>query len=128
MTEARIDVFRGVAKDSEVEAELCPTMVARTVACLELDTLGLGTYHYCHHCLFLSTVQVFKVQTCRTCVHLSRELEVKFGEKSHPECVTFSPDGQFCVSGSVDGFVEVWDHQTGTLRKDLPYQDEGRPR
>lgn len=77
---ARINVFRGVAKDSEVEAELCPTMVARTV---------------------------------------------KFGEKSHPECVAFSPDGQFCVSGSVDGFVEVWDHQTGTLRKDLQYQDEG---
>lgn len=47
MTEARIDVFRGVAKDSEVEAELCPTMVARTVACHELDTLGPGTYHHC---------------------------------------------------------------------------------
>mmetsp|Transcript_20695 Transcript_20695/g.36281 ORF Transcript_20695/g.36281 Transcript_20695/m.36281 type:complete len:526 (-) Transcript_20695:30-1607(-) len=77
---ARIDVFRGVAKDAEVEAEMCPTMVARTV---------------------------------------------KFGAKSHPECVTFSPDGQFCVSGSVDGMVEVWDHQTGTLRKDLQYQDEG---
>ena len=28
--EARIDVFRGVAKDSEVEPEMCPTMVART--------------------------------------------------------------------------------------------------
>lgn len=30
--EARIDVFRGVAKDSEVEAEQCPTMIARRVS------------------------------------------------------------------------------------------------
>ena len=37
--EARIDVFRGVAKDSEAEAELCPTMVARTVACWNLIIL-----------------------------------------------------------------------------------------
>eukprot|EP00375_Theileria_parva_P003048 XP_765729.1 hypothetical protein [Theileria parva strain Muguga] len=47
---------------------------------------------------------------------------IKFAENSHPECVVFTPNGQYLISGSSDGFIEVWNWSLGVLDTELSYQ------
>ena len=47
---------------------------------------------------------------------------IRFSTESHPETLIFSPDGTCLVTGSVDGFIEVWDIEHCRLKKDLDYQ------
>jgi WD40 repeat protein len=45
------------------------------------------------------------------------------GHAGHVNCVTFSPDGKFLISGGDDKVVRVWDATTGKERRVLKHED-----
>ena len=50
---------------------------------------------------------------------------VKFGAQSYPEVARFSPDGSLLASGSCDGYIELFDPDSGKLNtSDFAYQAE----
>ncbi|KAG2180325.1 hypothetical protein INT44_003327 [Umbelopsis vinacea] len=73
--------------------------------------------------LFRGTTQVVKAED--DAVPTKQYSLIKFpGKKTYAESAVFSQDGQLLATGSVDGFIEIWNYLTGKLRKDLRYQAE----
>lgn len=50
----------------------------------------------------------------------------RFGSQSHADAAIFTPDGQHLITGTVDGFVEVWNFNTCKVDTELPYQAKVR--
>lgn len=59
-------------------------------------------------------------RNARIATELQRSINL--GDESHFECARFSPNGVRLVTGSADGFAEVWDQRTARLDTGLAYQ------
>lgn len=127
------EVYQGTSKEKRRAA------IAQALA-LELDSvppsrlltlIGLALNHQKQRGLLPSTSEFNLFSNATKSSKDKKELypqdiakSIRLGNKSHAECAAFSPDGRYLVSGSIDGFVEVWDWTTGSLNKDLKYQRE----
>ncbi len=104
----QFDLFKGAAAVKADEEEIYPTVLGHTIkvyAPASSLPLGVMLFWWCpkHYCRFFVVLRLIVLLFCQLCVWQF----VQFGKQSHPECARFSPDGQFLVSASVDGFIEV---------------------
>lgn len=105
--DAAFDLFRGQTQVVKAEDDAVPSKQYSMIKVMKLSfifvTSTLETDYLSH--LYCSVFQFP-------------------GKKTYAESAAFSPDGQLLATGSVDGFVEIWNYLTGKLRKDLKYQAE----
>ncbi|KAJ2080852.1 Serine/threonine-protein kinase smu1 [Coemansia sp. RSA 988] len=73
--------------------------------------------------LFLGQTQEIKETEDKTPCRLLAT--IKFPKKQSPRSLVFSPNGTHLVTGSADGFIELWNCMTGKIANELKYQAEG---